>query len=198
MMQTRKSPARRHRDPDSRSRPNRETGASGRIGNRGFPDSRFPAGIPDSRRESPIPGQIGNRGNGNWGFPGLPVAATQPGLSRTSSQAAMWDHHDGVCHCQILSYRDCESAAITAPVCPSHYATIQGASLLLLHCGFGLQPLALQLSARLPQMGHFLSLASGLPGTSTGMVTREGPGFRPSNIHTVGVRVCVACASNAE
>jgi hypothetical protein len=53
------------------------------------PDSRFPAesGIgdslcPDSRpnRESgipsPIPGQIGNGGNGNWGFPGLtwPVA----------------------------------------------------------------------------------------------------------------------------
>ena len=51
--------------------------------NRG-PDSRFPAesgngGFPDSRsrpsREpeipSPIPGQIGNRGNGNWGFPGL-------------------------------------------------------------------------------------------------------------------------------
>jgi hypothetical protein len=73
----------------------------GQIGNRGFPDSRiwpnrdsgdpfpipggnprFPAGIPDSRLESPIPGgsrdpipgQIGNgaRGNGNWGFPGLP------------------------------------------------------------------------------------------------------------------------------
>jgi hypothetical protein len=51
--------------------------------NRG-PDSRFPAesgngGFPDSRsrpsRESEIPspfrGQIGNRGNGNWGFPGL-------------------------------------------------------------------------------------------------------------------------------
>ena len=46
--------------PDSR--PNRETGDFpipdfGRIGTRGFPP--------------PIPGQIGNRGNGNWGFPGL-------------------------------------------------------------------------------------------------------------------------------
>ena len=61
--------------------------------NRG-PDSRFPAesgngGFPDSRsrpsRESeipsPFPGQIGNRparGNGNWGFPGLPI--TQAGI----------------------------------------------------------------------------------------------------------------------
>jgi hypothetical protein len=45
---------------------------SPRIGNLGFPVSRFwpdrESGIP-----SPIPGQIGNRGNGNlnWGFPGL-------------------------------------------------------------------------------------------------------------------------------
>ncbi len=41
-------------------------------GNGGFPDSRIPA---DRARESeipsPFPGQIGNRGNGNWGFPGL-------------------------------------------------------------------------------------------------------------------------------
>ncbi len=61
------------RDPDSesRSRPNRETGipcfpilAESGIG---VPFSRFlpnrESGIP-----SPIPGQIGNRGNGNWGF----------------------------------------------------------------------------------------------------------------------------------
>ena len=73
----------------------------------------------------------------------------------------MWDHHDGVCHCQILLYG--ASAAITAPVCPSHYATIQGASLLLLHSGFGLQPRLLQLYARMLQMGHVLSLASGSP-----------------------------------
>ncbi len=71
--QTRKPPARRHRDPDSRSRPNRETGV---------PDSRrIPAesgvagGFP-----SPFPGQIGNRGNGNWGFPGLgPMTRRPPG-----------------------------------------------------------------------------------------------------------------------
>ena len=41
-----------------------------KAGNGGFPDSRFrpnrESGIP-----SPILGQIGNRGNGNWGFPGL-------------------------------------------------------------------------------------------------------------------------------
>ncbi len=48
-------------------------------------------------------------------------------------------------------------------MCPSHYATIRGASLLLLHSGFGLHPLALQLSNRLAQMGHFASRASGMP-----------------------------------
>jgi hypothetical protein len=61
--------------------------------NRG-PDSRFPAesgngGFPHSRsrpsRESeipsPFPGQIGNRGNGNRGFPGLPA---RPQFTRTS------------------------------------------------------------------------------------------------------------------
>ena len=51
-----------NRDPDSRF--------PAKSGNGGFPDSRFrpnrESGIP-----SPIPGQIGNRGNGNWGFPGL-------------------------------------------------------------------------------------------------------------------------------
>ena len=49
----------------------------GEIGNGGFPDSRFrpnrESGIP-----SPIPGRIGNRGNGNWGFPG--VVTRQLGL----------------------------------------------------------------------------------------------------------------------
>jgi hypothetical protein len=53
--QTRKAPARRHRDPDSRSRPNREPGnpcfpIPGRIGKQGFPVSRFPP-----NRESGIP-----------------------------------------------------------------------------------------------------------------------------------------------
>jgi hypothetical protein len=49
----------------------------GQIGNLGFPsfpifaESGIGDSLPDSRRESPIPGQIGNRGNGNWGFPGL-------------------------------------------------------------------------------------------------------------------------------
>ena len=50
-----------NRDPDSRF--------PAESGNGPFPDSRFPAdresGIP-----SQFPGQIGNRGNGNWGFPG--------------------------------------------------------------------------------------------------------------------------------
>ncbi len=89
--QTRKSPARRHRDPDSRSRPNRETGDSlfpdsRRIGNRGFPVSRFwpnrESGIP-----SPIPGQIGsrNRGNaGNWGFQVGPLAHEERNLPRAT------------------------------------------------------------------------------------------------------------------
>ena len=49
-----------NRDPDSRF--------PAKSGNGGFPDSRpnRESGIP-----SPIPGQIGNRGNGTWGFPGL-------------------------------------------------------------------------------------------------------------------------------
>ena len=48
------------------SRPNRETGDFP------IPDSR-PIGPADRESEvpSPFPGQIGNRGNGNWGFPGL-------------------------------------------------------------------------------------------------------------------------------
>jgi hypothetical protein len=51
----------------------------GEIGNGGFPDSRFrpnrESGIP-----SPIPGRIGNRGNGNrgLGFPGLDDGAGTP------------------------------------------------------------------------------------------------------------------------
>ncbi len=51
--QTKKSPARRHRDPDSRSRPNRKSGIACFP-----PDSRF-------RRigESPFPENPGNRGN---------------------------------------------------------------------------------------------------------------------------------------
>jgi hypothetical protein len=48
---------------------------------------------------------------------------------------------------------------------PSHYASIQGASLLLLHSGFGLHPLALQFFASVLQMGHFASRASGMPFT---------------------------------
>ncbi len=49
-------------------RPNRESGIPQ------FPilaESGIGGSLPDSRRESPIPGQIGNRGNGKWGFPGL-------------------------------------------------------------------------------------------------------------------------------
>ena len=53
----------------------------GRIGNRGFPDSRFwpnrESGIP-----SPIPGQIGNRGNGNRGFGGLHGTVRIPQICR--------------------------------------------------------------------------------------------------------------------
>ncbi len=74
----RKSPARRHRDPDSRSRPNRETGipcfpilAESGFGKQGIPVSRFwPGPNRESGIPSPIPGEIGNRGtrNGNWGF----------------------------------------------------------------------------------------------------------------------------------
>jgi hypothetical protein len=46
-------------------------------GSGGFPDSRFPADR-ESEIPSPFPGhwQIGNRGNGNWGFPGLLAAAS--------------------------------------------------------------------------------------------------------------------------
>ena len=84
-MQTRKSPARRIGTPIPGSRPNRET-------------ARFP--IPDSRpnRESeipsPIPGQIGNRGDGNWGFPGLGGALGPghgPGALAQALSAALCD-----------------------------------------------------------------------------------------------------------
>ena len=58
-----------NRDPDSRF--------PAKAGNGAFPDSRFrpnrESGIP-----SPIPGQIGNRGNGNWGFPGLLAVPPPP------------------------------------------------------------------------------------------------------------------------
>jgi hypothetical protein len=58
-----------NRDPDSPAFP------AEFIGKRGFPASRFrpsrESGIP-----SPFPGEIGNRGNGNWGFPGLAQAGT--------------------------------------------------------------------------------------------------------------------------
>ncbi len=39
-------------------------------GNGGFPNSRFRLSR-ESGTPCPFPGQIGNRGNGNWGFPGL-------------------------------------------------------------------------------------------------------------------------------
>jgi hypothetical protein len=59
-----------NRDPDSRF--------PAESGNGPIPDSRFPAdresGIP-----SPFPAQIGNRGNGNWGFPGLALRHTASG-----------------------------------------------------------------------------------------------------------------------
>jgi hypothetical protein len=67
---SRKSPARRIGTPgDSRSRQDR-------IGNRGFPVSRpnRESGIP-----SPFPGKIGNRGNGNWGVPGLTPSRSRGG-----------------------------------------------------------------------------------------------------------------------
>jgi hypothetical protein len=88
--QTRNPPARRHRGPDSRSRPNRETGVPCqcfpirdlRIGNLGFPVSRFwPTRNRESRIPSPIPGQIGNRGNGNWGFGPLAHGTCQEPLA---------------------------------------------------------------------------------------------------------------------
>jgi hypothetical protein len=79
-------------DPDSRFPVESGIGDSlfpnsRRIGNWGIPDlagnreSGIPAesgigdSLPDSRRESPIPGQIGNGANGNWGFPGLLVSS---------------------------------------------------------------------------------------------------------------------------
>ena len=54
-----------NRDPDSRF--------PAESGNGGFPRFPIPAesGIGEGNLPSPIPGQMGNRGNGNWGFPGL-------------------------------------------------------------------------------------------------------------------------------
>jgi hypothetical protein len=40
------------------------------VRNGGFPDSRSRPSR-ESEIPSPFPGRIGNRGNGNWGFPGL-------------------------------------------------------------------------------------------------------------------------------
>ncbi len=62
-----------NRDPDSRF--------PAKSGNGGFPDSRFrPNRELESGIPSPIPGQIGNGGNGNWGFPGLvPMAPSYIG-----------------------------------------------------------------------------------------------------------------------
>jgi hypothetical protein len=102
----------------------------------------------------------------------------------------MSDHQDGVCHFQMILYS--ESAAITAPACPSHYAPIRGASLLLLHSGFGLQPRALQLSNRLSQMGHFLSRASGSPFAHTRHVSFLRPctqTLRPKHLVQFTARV---------
>ncbi len=52
-----------NRDPDSRF--------PAKSGNGGFPDSRFRPNRESGLPSPPIPGQIGNQGNGNWGFPGL-------------------------------------------------------------------------------------------------------------------------------
>ncbi len=69
--QTPESPARGRRDADSRSRPGR---LRNRESARGIPCFPIPAesGIGDSLPAGAIPGQIGNRGNGNWGFGPLP------------------------------------------------------------------------------------------------------------------------------
>jgi hypothetical protein len=62
-----------------------------KAGNGGFPDSRFrpnrESGIP-----SPIPGEIGNRGNGNWGFPGLRPrgAARSVGVKLSKQSTVAW------------------------------------------------------------------------------------------------------------
>jgi hypothetical protein len=57
-------------------------------GNGGFPDSRFrpgESGIGDS--PPPFPGQIGNRGSGYWGLPGLVVILHRPVLGSLRRKA---------------------------------------------------------------------------------------------------------------
>jgi hypothetical protein len=72
-----------NRDPDSRFP------AKAGNGPGGFPDSRFrpnrESGIP-----SPIPGQIGNRGNGNWGFPGPSTVLRMYVLRATQASSVGW------------------------------------------------------------------------------------------------------------
>jgi hypothetical protein len=66
----------------------------GQIGNRGFPVSRFRPNR-ESGTPTPIPGhwQIGNRGNGNWGFPGLPQAQSVDPARGPLAPTAHW-HRD--------------------------------------------------------------------------------------------------------
>ena len=87
------------------SRPNRETGdfpisVPGRSG-LGIGNS-LPVSRPnrESVIPSPFPGQIGNRGNGNWGFPGLFAAPADPGgpfrpAHQTRSTASQWTFNSG-------------------------------------------------------------------------------------------------------
>ena len=66
---------------------------SGRVGNRGFPP-RFPA-------ESP-----GNRGNGNWGFPGLLTAVA---LRRRANRHWRYHHAEGCSQCTPSPIIDCRT-----------------------------------------------------------------------------------------
>ena len=74
-------------------------------GNGGFPDSRFrpsrESGIP-----SPFPGQIGNRGNGDWGFPGLLTAVA---LRRSANQHWRYYYAEGGSQCTPSPIIDCRT-----------------------------------------------------------------------------------------